>query len=157
MGAPLTSANFDYLLLKMLARKMAYAGLDSITDDGTNADLLAGKLEAARFLGIIPSSPVAIVDDDLAGLADPQLPCLFAVAELVTLESILGNRAAPDQEAGTDNYQYHGKFYDSMETTVARKRTTCLRQYGYGQGTLTPGVMDLGFAATIDQASGIPV
>ena len=152
----LTSANFDFLLLRRTAKKLAYAGLDSATADGSNADLADGKVEGYRSLGLTPASPLNLVDADLAGVADPCVPQLLDVAELRTLENILGNRSSPDQMADTDNQQWHGKFYDSLEATVARKRKQCERQYGYGLSSLTPGVLDLGFAETVDQATGIP-
>lgn len=142
----LTSANFDYLLLRRARKKMAYAGLDAVTADGTNQDLLDGKLEGLRSLGGAPLSPVAVTDADLAGVADRHLPQLVDVAELRTLENILGNRASPDQMADTDNQQWHGKFYDSLEATIARKRKQCERQYGYGLSSLSGGRIGLDFA-----------
>jgi hypothetical protein len=154
--AVLTSANFDFLLLRKTRAKLAYASLDSTTQDGTNQDLLNGKLEAVRFLGVTPQSPVAVVDADLAGITDCQVPELITIAELVVLEDILGNRAAPDQMADTDNQQWHGKFYSALEATVARKRIQAEQQYGYGLSPLVAGVFDAGFAETIDQATGIP-
>jgi hypothetical protein len=152
----LTSANFDQLLINRLAVKLAYAGLDSTTVDGTNPSLADGRVDAFRSLGLTPASVMNLVDADLAGVADASIPQLLDVAELRTLENILGNRASPDQMADTDNQQWHGKFYDSLEKTVERKRKQVERQYGYGLSTLTPGVFDLGFAETIDQATGIP-
>jgi hypothetical protein len=157
MGTPLTSANFDFLLLRMAGKKLAYAGLDAITADGTNQDLLASKLESLRFLGVIPASPVAVVDADLARIADADVPQLLTIADLIVNETILGNRAAPDQTADTDNIQLHGKFYDSLDKTTARKRLQCQRQYGYGLASLVPGVVDLGFQETIDLATGRPI
>lgn len=152
----LTSANFDQILLSRTAAKLSYAKLNSTLDDGTNPALADGKVEGFRSLGLIPASPLNLVDADLTGVADVQLPQLLDIAELRTLENILGNRAAPDQMADTDNQQWHGKFYDSLEKTVERKSKRCLNRYGYGLASLTPGVFDLGFAETIDQASGIP-
>ena len=157
MGAPLTSANLDLLLLRMTAVKLAYAGLDSTTADGTNPDLGFPKVAAYRSLGLVPIGPLNLVDADLVGVADGQLNQLLDVAELATLEAILGNLSNVDQTTDTDNLQLHGKFYQALEATVARKRTQAQRAYGYGLGTLTPGVFDLGFAETIDQASQIPV
>lgn len=153
---PLTSANLDYLLLKRTAKKLAYAGLDSVTATGMNTDLIDGKVEGLRSLGIAPASPVAVTDLDLAGVADFQIPQLIDIAELRTLENILGNRASPDQMADTDNEQWHGKFYDSLEATIARKRLQAQKQYGYGLSPLVAGVFDMGFAETIDLATGIP-
>lgn len=154
--AALTSANLDFLLVRRSKAKMAYAKLDVTTQDGTNQDLLDAKLEGLRSLGLAPASPVAVVDADLAGVADCDVPQLLDVATLRLNETILGNRASPDQMADTDNQQWHGKFYDSLEATTERLRRQCERQYGYGLAPLTPGVFDLGFQETIDQATGIP-
>ena len=152
----LTSANFDLLLLNRLARKLSYAGLNSTLADGTNPALADGKVEAYRSLGLTPAGVLNLVDADLMGVPDSNVPQLLDVGELRTLENILGNRASPDQTADTDNQQWHGKFYEALEATIARKQARCERLYGYGLSALIPGVLELGFQETIDFATGVP-
>lgn len=154
--AVLTTANFDFLLIRMTGRKLAYAGLDATTVDGTNLDLLLGKLEGLRSLGFAPASPVAITNADLLAIADSSMPQLLDIARLVTLQNVLDNLADPDQTSDTDNTQAHGKFYDSLEKTVARLQKRAERAYGYGLGGIWAGVIDLGFQETLDQSTGFP-
>lgn len=141
----LTSANFDWILVRRTAKQLLYAGLDSTTVDGTNIDLADGKVEGLRSLGLVPLSSLNLVDQDLLAVTDGMQPQLIDVAELLVLEHVLGNRASPDQEAGTDNYQYHGKFFDSLEKRIDRKRKNCERRYGYGLSSLSSGSINLGF------------
>lgn len=153
--AAITAAQLDRALLRRVGGQYAYAGLDSTTADGTNHDLLDCKVEGLRSLGLYPASLDAVTDADLAGVTAEQQGQLLDVAELRAFETVLGNRAAADRKA-LDSEQYDGRFYSHLELTVTRKRKQVERQYGHGLGSLTSGVFDLGFAATIDPATGRP-
>ena len=154
---PVTRAQIELLIVRKCRAKLAYAKLDSTTTDGTNADLNGPIAAAVRSFGLPVSDPTAVADSDLAEVPAEGLPQLVDVGELETLEAVLGNRASPDQMADTDNQQWHGKFYESLEATVARKQARCEELYGYGLAPLRPGVHNLGFAETFDPGRWRPV
>lgn len=152
---PVTATQFRTVLIRRCGRKLAYAGMDSATVVGTNLDLVDPMREALASLGLAAADVSDVTDDDLAAVADHQQPQLLDVGELRCLESILGNRALGDRKA-LDSEYFDGRFYAHLELTVSRRRNELRDQYGYGLAPLTSGVFDLGFAATIDPATGRP-
>ena len=142
---PFTRAQLEGLLVRTNKAKLAYAKLDSTTVDGTNADLSGPIATALRSLRIFPAEPASPTDSDLLLVSDQDAAQLVDIADLALNEAILGNRASPDQMADTDNQQWHGKFYDSLEATVARKQARCEKAYGYGLPPLSSGSMSLRF------------
>ncbi len=151
-----TRAQVEQVLIRRCGKKLGLVGLDGVTADGTNADLADPIASALGSLGLAVGNFAAVADADLAGVGAGQMPGLLDIAELRVLESVLGNWDEPDQMADTDNSQSLGKLYDGLEKTVARKRLQIERQYGIGLSELTAGVIDLGFAETIDYPTGIP-
>ena len=153
---PATRAQLDPILLRRLGKKFLLVGLDGVTADGSNPDLIDPLTAGMNSLGISPATVGTVADADLLAVPATQLPQLLDVAELRGLETVLGNWDEPDQMADTDNSQSLGKLYDSLEKTVARKQALIQRLYGIGLGTLTAGVLDLGFAETLDFGTGLP-
>jgi len=142
---PITRPQLESLLVRANRAKLAYARLDAATVDGTNADLAGPIATALRSLGIAPVDPTSPSTVDLAAVPEGGLPQLLDVAGLEVLEAVLGNRASPDQMADIDNRQEHGKFYEILEKTVARKQARCERMYGHGLSTASLGTLDLDF------------
>lgn len=151
---PYTVAQIESILVRRCGRKLAYAHMDATTIDGTNADLSDPIAVGIGSLGYPVVDVSNVADADLGPVQPTDMSQVLAVAEWRCLESILGNRASPDQMADTNNEQWHGKFYDSLEKTVARKRKEIEQVYGVGLGTLEAGVYDLGFQETTDPGTG---
>jgi hypothetical protein len=150
-----TLAQFQKVLQRRCKAKMVYAGLDGVTADTVNLDLADPLREGLASLGLGVADLAQVTDADLLPVGPIDASQLLDVAELRALESILGNRASPDQKA-IDSQLLHGRFYAQLERTTARKRLQVERQYGIGVATISAGVLDLGLAATIDPATGIP-
>lgn len=153
----LTRAVAEFVVIRGCGKILARAGLDGTTVDGTNDDLTDALREGLASLGFGVATLGAVTDADLMPIAPTNFSQFRDIAILSALESALGNLAQPDQMADTDNQQMLGKLRDSIEATVARKQKLAQQQYGYGLGSLTAGVVDLGFAETIDFGTGRPV
>jgi hypothetical protein len=134
--------------------KLAYAGLDGVTVDGTNQSLNDPIAAGLASLGVAAAG-LAVADPDLLAVDSIAARQLLDVAELRALESILGNKASPDQRA-LNSYLYEGRFYAQLQKTIAYKNSQVEREYGIGVPTVSAGVLDLGFAATTDPTTGVP-
>ncbi len=141
---PITRPQLETILVRANRAKLAYARL-SVATDGANPDLEGPIAAALRSLRIFPADLASPSTEDLAAVGPEGMGQLVDVAGLEVLEAVLGNRASPDQMADTDNRQEHGKFYDLLEKTVARKQARCERLYGYGARPTTVSDFDLGF------------
>lgn len=136
---------------------LARAKLDGATVDGTNASLTDPLRRGLASLGYGVATLGAVTNTDLLPVDSDSFDQFRDVAILSALEDALGNLAQPDQMADTDNQQWLGKLRDSIEASVARKRKQVERQHGYGLAGLSSGVLDLGFAETLNTATGRPV
>ena len=144
-----TVAQVKSVVMGRAGRQLALVGLG-------DADLDDPIRSALGSLGLAPAGLAPVADADLAAVGPAMLAALVDLAELRALESVLGNWTEPDQVADTDNSQALGKLRDSLEKTVARKRLQVERAYGIGLPELAAGVLDLGFAETVDPATGWP-
>jgi len=142
---PLTRANVETILIGRAGKILALAGLDGLTRTGANPDLGDPIRVGLASLGLGTATLGVVVDADFAPITAFNVDQLLDVATLAALEAALGNLV-----------QSLGKLRDSIEATVRRKRLQAERQYGYGLPSLTAGVLDLGFAETIDYSTGRP-
>lgn len=150
-------SQIEKVLIRRCGRQMAYAKMDATTEDGTNVDLSDPIATGLGSLGYVPGDPSSVTDGDLSSVQSADFNQLLEVAEWRCLESVLGNRASPDQMADTDNQQWHGKFFEALDKRVARLRKQIEDQYGVGLSPLHVGVLDLGFAETVDPNTGRPI
>ena len=151
---PITRVQVEQVLLDRCGKKLAIVGLDAAPDGGARPGLSDPIASALAALNVPVADFSRVADGDLAALVPGQIPALLDLAEVRALESVLGNWDECDQQADTNNQQMLGKLYDSIERTVARKRLQLERQYGFGAAELAAGVLDLGFAETVDPATG---
>jgi hypothetical protein len=154
---PYTRAQFENDMVRRCGRQMAYAHLDATTVDGTNIDMNDPLCVAMGSLGYPVADPSHVTDADLLRVGPGDVGQLKAVGEWRCLESVLGNRASPDQMADTNNQQWHGSFWAELEKRAARLKADLEKQYGVGLAPIEAGVFDLGFAATTDPATGRPM
>ncbi len=154
---PLTRAIVEQTLLSRCGRILAKAGLDGATADGTNPALADPIRQGLASLGLGTATLGVVVDADLLPITGATIDQLLDIAALAALEAALGNLDQPDQVADTDSSQAFGKLRDSIEATVARLRAQARARYGYGLAALAAGVIDLGFAETLDPTSGRPI
>lgn len=142
-----TRASVESVLVRRCGRLLTAAGLDGTTISGSNADLADPIGWAARQCGLTVASVTDVADADLAGLADSDTDKLLDLAELRTLETIAADPNVTTRQA--DGAQVNlSDLFTRLEMRIARKRTQIQRDYGTGLGTLTAGVITLGFQET---------
>src|SRR5690242_14586451 len=95
----LTRANIETILVKRCGPLMTAAGM-ATTVLGSNADLNDPIGYAVRKAGGSVTSFVAVADADIAGVDELGYDQLLDLAELRTLETILGNLDDVDLRVG---------------------------------------------------------
>lgn len=145
----LTRAQLETILIARRGKQLAMVELDGETADGTNAALAEPIRAGLAFAGIHPADPSDPTDDDLAKLSPDQVAMVADVAELQTLEMILGNWHAPDESAGSDS-QGWGRFFFFLNRQAEALRQKVRDLYGYGDTPLEVGLVDLNFAESGD-------
>ncbi|MDD2921788.1 MAG: hypothetical protein PHQ36_05825 [Anaerolineales bacterium] len=138
----LTRTQIEKLLVKRASKRMAFVGMDGITDDGTNADLNEPISTALQRMGIAPADITEIKDADLTRVENPLE--LIDLAELRLLENILGNMDMVDITVG-DRSERLSQFTADLGKAIERKQMQVEKEYGYGLGALTAGVISLNF------------
>lgn len=119
------------------------AGLDG---SDTSTAWMYPIASALRSLGLVPASPLTVVDADLVAVSDDQVGQLVDVAELAALEAALGNYTKVDQKISLGEIKL-GQLRSELEATISRKALAVRQRYGVGTATLTAGVVDLSFDA----------
>lgn len=125
----LTRAGFESVLIARVGRKMAAAGLDGTTKDGTNADLNDPIRRAVQSMGVATADPVTVADGDLASFSGFPAEKLFDLAHVAVLHNILGNWAYVDQQTGQD-YQNLNQFADQVRQEIASLEARLEKPYG---------------------------
>jgi hypothetical protein len=119
------------------------AGLDGVTVDGTNQDLVDPIADALRRLGAAPADLSTVGDADLAGLDASRLPALLDLAELRALETVLGNLTAVDLRLGPRDEKF-SQLPARLETRIARLQRKVESEHGIS--SVSSGVISLDFA-----------
>ena len=142
-------AQVEVILTARAGKRMAFVGMDGTTVDGSNPDLVDPMVSTLISMDITPASYAGVVDADLATLED--IPQFLDRCELRLLQNILGNmdmvtnRVGPRSENLSD-------FSDALEKAITRKQEQIRKEYGAGVGTLSAGVINLGFMETDEDA-----
>lgn len=154
---PITRATIEASIIKEYGKVMLDVGLDGTTDDGTNADLNDPISMGLDSLGLSLADLSIVADVDFAPISTlAATNQLKAIAKLETLEMILSSWNQPNQSSDTDNSQNLGDLMSIYEERAVGLRAKYQLLYGYGLGSLSAGVIDLGFVETIDVATGRP-
>lgn len=142
-------AQVEVILIARAGKRMTFVGMDGSTVDGSNLDLVDPMVSTLISMGVTPASYAGVVDADLATLED--IPQFLDRCELRLLQNILGNmdmvtnRVGPRSENLSD-------FSDALEKAITRKQEQIQKEYGAGVGTLSAGVINLGFMETDEDA-----
>lgn len=149
----LSRASVEAILVERCGRLLTAASLDGATSDGTNASLNDPIGWAIRQLGGAVASITAVADADLAAIAEGDTDALLDLAELRALENALGNLDLADIKVG-DRSESLGQIGARLERAVSRKRDQIKRDHGIGLGTITAGVINLGFQQQSEASDG---
>lgn len=138
----LTRQQADSILTGRRGKQLAIVGLD--------ATALTEPIRAGlAAVGIHPDDPSNPGDDDLAKVEPELVPMFLDIAELQTLELVLGNWDRVDESAGGDS-QGWGRFFFFLNRQAEALRQKVRDLYGYGEQPLTVGLVDLNFAESGD-------
>lgn len=143
----LTRAHLEAVLIRRCGKLLALAGLDGVTQDGTNADLTDPLATALRAVGVPLALPTEVGDGDVAALPLDALDEAQDRAELRALESALGNLELVDVQY-TNHRESLSDLGKRLEALILRKTTRITSTYGGsgGGGTLSGGSIGLSFA-----------
>jgi len=148
----LSRANIESILIRRCGRMLTACGLDGTTINGSNADLNDPIAWAIKQLGGSVAARTSVADSDIATVAAEDEEALLDLAELRTLESALTNLDATDIRVG-DREEKLDQLSKRLESTIARKRSQIQRDHGLGLGTLSAGVLTLGFQQHNNESS----
>lgn len=138
----LTRANIETILVKRCGPLMTAAGM-ATTVLGSNADLNDPIGYAVRKTGGSVTSFVAVADADIAGVDELGYDQLLDLAELRTLETILGNLDDVDLRVGPRDEKF-SQLRTDTEKRMERLQKRIEKEYGIGV-SIEAGVVILDF------------
>lgn len=141
----LTRASVEEILIRRCGKLMTAADLDGTTANGTNRDLNDPLGWALRQCGYSVTSVGAVADADLASVATTKYDQLFDLAELRTLESILGNLDDVDIQLGPRQERL-SQLANQVERRLENLQMRVQREHGYGAPEMEAGVLTYEFA-----------
>lgn len=142
---PITVLDVETTLNSRCGALMVLVGKDPTPTSGSaSAPYLDALFEGLASLNLTPVSFSAVVDADLALIANKDIPQFKDVSELRLLASIVGAFTQVDEtislgsQKNSQNRQGITDKYNTLAAFVKEK-------YGYGLGNLGAGSIDLGF------------
>jgi hypothetical protein len=124
--------------------------MDGMTTDGSNLSLNDPIGFAVRKLGLTVVDLANFADGDLAAVSATDYDQLLDLAEYRTLESILGNLDDVNISVGSRSESL-GQLSDQVEKKMERLAGRIQREYGLGVGSLSAGVIGLGFQEQVGE------
>lgn len=128
-----TRAQTEAVLVKRLSSMLEIAGLDNTTVDGTNEDLNDPIAWAVFKSGGTVADPTEVTTEEVAAIA--AVYQLFDLAELRTMETILGNYSEVDSTVGPRSEKFDQLAKRLLELIPA-KRKQIENEYGVDLGEL---------------------
>lgn len=144
----ITRAQAETILVRRAGSLMSEAGL-AVTIAGSNADLNDPIGWAVRQLGLTVATITSVADSDLSGVSADDYDQFLDLAEYRLLQNISGNLAVTDLEVGPRNEKLD-QLVNRLEQRITRKKAQLQQDYGFGLGSLTAGVISLGFMETME-------
>jgi hypothetical protein len=139
----ITRADVEAILIQRCGAYLTAASMDGTSHAGTNESLNDPIGYALRKIGYSVANVSLIDDDDLSGVSE--IDQLFDLAELRTLDNILGNLALVDITLGPRKESL-SQLASALEKRIARLHSYIELEYGIGMAELTGGVIELDFA-----------
>ena len=120
---------------------MTAAGMDTSVTGG-NVDLNDPIGHALRDLGYTVDSVVLVADADVDDVTDSETDEYLGLAELHTLEAVLGNLDDVDIKVGPMSESL-SQLAERVERKISRLRAQLERDYGYGLSVIGTGYIQL--------------
>ena len=136
--------NVEYILVARVGPLMVKAGQDGTTVDGTNADLgdpIAWALQTSGYSVADITNPTTAE----VALALSDILEVSALAELRTLENILGNLDDVDTSVGPRDEKL-GQLAEQVQKRLDWLAKWVEQLYGHGAAPLTTGTLTYEFA-----------
>lgn len=144
----ITRANAEEILVGRVGPLLTAADMDgtySYAVNGSNDDLSDPIGRSIRNLGYTVTDITSISDADVAQVTTAQYDEFLDVAELETLESILGNLDDVDMRVGPRSEKF-SQLAAQVERKIKRLSSKVDDLYGYGLSAAGFGYMTVKFA-----------
>lgn len=141
----ITRPNVEAVIVARCGALLIAAGLDGTTVDGTNASLNDPIGAALRKAGYTVSNIASVANADLAAVVVGDYDKVLDLAELRTLESILGNLDDVDIKLGPRSESL-SQLAAMLEKRIDRLQDKVEEEHGIGLSSLQAGVIALDFA-----------
>ena len=149
---PITKSALDTILIARVGAMMGVVGFDNTTTNGSNVNTIEPARIGLASLSIASASYTAVVDSDLAKVADTDTPQLIDVAEWALRTACLDAFLDTDTQVDRDA-QKADQLAKRWETRIAILFAQLKSNYGYGASTLIAGTINLGFAESNDSSN----
>ncbi len=139
----ITRANVESLLIRRVGALFTELSLDGTTVSGANPDLNDPIGYAVRQCGGTVTSPTAVADADLAGIAEEDTDKLLDFAELRALKTALtvARRLVTHQEG--PRREDLSDLAEGLAADITFRQAEIGESYGLGVGALEAGVLTL--------------
>lgn len=140
-----TRAQVETILLRRCSTALEKAGLDHLTDNGTNVDLNDPIGYAVRTLGGSVVTITAVDDADLGTVGAATDDALLDLAEYRALETIQNTVADLVSTSVGPQRQELQQWGAALDARLQRLDRKLERIHAIGRATLSAGVIDLDF------------
>lgn len=144
----LTRANVEQVLVKRTGALLEKADL-AVTFTGSNDDLNDPIGWALRQAGYTVADITAVANSDLSSVTTADTDKLLDLAELRTLETILGNIPAVDVKLGP-RAESLSQLAKQVQDKISRLQKRLADDYGIGTAILEAGLLTYEFAEHTD-------
>ena len=144
-----TRAKVEGILIKRVGALMTKASLDGTTVDGTNADLNDPIGWALRQTAYTVSDISAVTTTEVGAVVAGDIDEFLDLAELRTLENVLGNLTLADTKLGPRSVNL-GQITKQVEKRIESLNKKLQTQYGWNAPTLEAGLLTEDFAQHAD-------
>lgn len=140
----LTRAQVELILISRCGPVMKAAGMDVNANPSPNADLNDPIGYALRRLGYSVADVSAVANTDVDDVSTDDYDALFDLAELRTLQNVIGNYALVDSRVGQLSESY-SQLRDGLEKRIEKLKDQIESDYGIGGSSLQGGTIELDF------------
>lgn len=135
-----TRAQTETVLIRRVGRYLTLAGMNGTTNNGSNEDLADPIAWALRKLGVAVADPTNPSTGEVQSVT--RVDALFDLAELRTLENILGNLSLVTATVGprTEHFNDLAKRLAEM---IPRKRKAIEQEHGISLGQVRPARFEI--------------
>jgi hypothetical protein len=148
----ITRAQAETVLTKRCGPMMTAAAMDGTTNNGTNDDLNDPLGWAVVQLGGSVSDITDVTDSDVGSVDVTDERYILDMAEYRLLGNILSNLTLVDIKAGPRSESL-SQLATRLEKRVERLEKQLAQEVGFGEATLSTGVIEMDFVEHVETTS----